>query len=104
MEIVSKPDLRSPEEVNLYIKIKINNEISRYVMEHAKALRADVNVSVRKLEVINWVQDVKLKMLIRLSLCKWRLNMKQIDRQNLEEGNVVDQETRLFDTKNQPGL
>ena len=52
MEIVSKPDLRSPEEVNLYIK-KLRS-IMRYLgtcdgnMQEG-SLRADVNVSVRKL-------------------------------------------------------
>mgnify|MGYP003328635628 FL=1 len=51
MEIVSKPDLRSPEEVNLYIK-KLRS-IMRYLgtcdgnMQEG-SLRADVNVSVRK--------------------------------------------------------
>ena len=51
MEIVSKPDLRSPEEVNAYIK-KLRS-IMRYLgtcdgnMQEG-SLRADVNVSVRK--------------------------------------------------------
>ena len=44
--------------------------------------------------------DVKLKMLIQLNLCKWQLNMRLIDKLNLiEDGQTVDQETRLFDTK-----
>ena len=51
MEIVSKPDLRSPDEVNAYIK-KLRS-IMRYLgtcdgnMQEG-SLRADVNVSVRK--------------------------------------------------------
>ena len=51
MEIVSKPDLSSPEEVSVYIK-KLRS-IMRYLntcdgnMEEG-SLRADVNVSVRK--------------------------------------------------------
>ena len=51
MEIVSKPDLRSPEEVNAYIK-KLRS-IMRYLgtcdgnMQEG-SLRADVNVSVRR--------------------------------------------------------
>ena len=50
MEIVSKPDLRSPDEVNAYIK-KLRS-IMRYIgtcdgnMQEG-SLRADVNVSVR---------------------------------------------------------
>ena len=52
MEIVSKPDLRSPQEVNFYIK-KLRS-IMRYLgtcdgnMQEG-SLRADVNVSVRKI-------------------------------------------------------
>ena len=52
MEIVSKPDLRSPDEVNAYIK-KLRS-IMRYLgtcdgnMQEG-SLRADVNVSVRKM-------------------------------------------------------
>ena len=51
MEIVSKPDLRSPEEVNLYIK-KLRS-IMIYLVTcdgnmQEGSLRADVNVSVRK--------------------------------------------------------
>ena len=51
MEIVSKPDLRSPDEVNFYVK-KLRS-IMRYLgtcdgnMQDG-SLRADVNVSVRK--------------------------------------------------------
>ena len=51
MEIVSKPALRSPDEVNAYIK-KLRS-IMRYLgtcdgnMQEG-SLRADVNVSVRK--------------------------------------------------------
>ena len=51
MEIVSKPDLRSPDEVNAYVK-KLRS-IMRYLgtcdgnMQEG-SLRADVNVSVRK--------------------------------------------------------
>ena len=65
MEIVSKPDLSSPEEVNLYIK-KLRS-IMRYLgtcdgnMQEG-SLRADVNVSVRKKALKILVQDVKLKM------------------------------------------
>ena len=65
MEIVSKPDLTSPDEVNIYIK-KLRS-IMRYLgtcdgnMQEG-SLRADVNVSVKKKDKKTWVQDVKLKM------------------------------------------
>ena len=66
MEIVSKPDLRSPQEVNFYIK-KLRS-IMRYLgtcdgnMQEG-SLRADVNVSVRKKDQKSLEPDVKLKML-----------------------------------------
>ena len=56
MEIVSKPDLRSPEEVSVYVK-KLRT-IMRYLgtcdgnMQEG-SLRADVNVSVRKVGDVN---------------------------------------------------
>ena len=68
MEIVSKPDLRSPDEVNAYIK-KLRS-IMRYLgtcdgnMQEG-SLRADVNVSVRKKGEKELEPDVKLKMLTR---------------------------------------
>ena len=51
MEIVSRPDLRSPDEVNAYVK-KLRS-IMRYLKTcdgnmQEGSLRADVNVSVRK--------------------------------------------------------
>ena len=64
MEIVSKPDLRTPDEVSAYIK-KLRS-IMRYLgtcdgnMQEG-SLRADVNVSVRKRAQINLVHVVKLK-------------------------------------------
>ena len=62
MEIVSKPDLRSPDEVNSYVK-KLRS-IMRYLgtcdgnMQEG-SLRADVNVSVRKKGEKNLGLDVK---------------------------------------------
>ena len=68
MEIVSKPDLRSPDEVNAYIK-KLRS-IMRYLgtcdgnMQEG-SLRADVNGSVRIKAQKRVVLDVKVKMLIQ---------------------------------------
>ena len=103
MEIVSKPDLSSPEEVNIYIK-KIRS-IMRYLgtcdgnMQEG-SLRADVNVSVKKkgekklgtrCEIKN-VNSIKFMQMAIISEAN-----RQIDL--LEEGKTIDQETRLFDTK-----
>ncbi len=88
MEIVSKPDLRSLDEVNAYIK-KLRS-IMRYLgtcdgnMQEG-SLRADVNVSVRK----NSIKFMQMAI-------DYEAN-RQVD--ILEEGGSIDQETRLFDTK-----
>ncbi len=103
MEIVSKPDLRSPEEVNAYVK-KLRT-IMRYLgtcdgnMQEG-SLRADVNVSVRKegdlklgtrCEIKN-VNSIKFMQMAIISEAKRQVEL-------LESGKFVDQETRLFDTK-----
>ena len=103
MEIVSKPDLTSPEEVNAYIK-KLRS-IMRYLgtcdgnMQEG-SLRADVNVSVRtkgskdlgtRCEIKN-VNSIKFMQMA----IEYEAN-RQVDL--IEEGKTIDQETRLFDTK-----
>jgi aspartyl-tRNA(Asn)/glutamyl-tRNA(Gln) amidotransferase subunit B len=101
MEIVSEPDIRSPEEAGAYLtKLR---QILRYLgtcdgnMEEG-SLRADVNVSVRKpgeayrtrCEVKN-VNSIRFVMQAveaeaRRQIAVW------------EEGGEVQQETRLFDS------
>jgi len=103
MEIVSKPDLSTPDEVNVYIK-KLRS-IMRYLgtcdgnMQEG-SLRADVNVSVKKkgdeklgtrCEIKN-VNSIKFMQMAIVHEAN-----RQVDL--LEGGKIVDQETRLFDTK-----
>ena len=103
MEIVSKPDLRSPEEVNLYIK-KLRS-IMRYLgtcdgnMQEG-SLRADVNVSVRKVGTDKLGTRCEIKNVNSIKFMQMAIEY-EANRQAelLEEGNAVDQETRLFDTK-----
>ena len=103
MEIVSKPDLRSPEEVNLYIK-KLRS-IMKYLgtcdgnMQEG-SLRADVNVSVRlkgdkELGTRCEIKNVNSIKFMQMAI-DYEAN-RQVD--ILEEGGKIDQETRLFDTK-----
>ncbi|MEQ8443379.1 MAG: Asp-tRNA(Asn)/Glu-tRNA(Gln) amidotransferase subunit GatB [Alphaproteobacteria bacterium] len=100
MEIVSKPDIRSPEEASAYVgKLR---SILRYIgacdgnMQEG-SLRADINVSVRKpgdplgtraevknvnsLRFIRQAAEVEAKRQVRI----------------LESGGEIVQETRLFD-------
>ena len=103
MEIVSKPDLRSPEEVNLYIK-KLRS-IMRYLgtcdgnMQEG-ALRADVNVSVRKVGSEEFGTRCEIKNVNSIKFMQMAIEYEANRQVELiEEGGSVDQETRLFDTK-----
>ncbi len=104
MEIVSKPDLRSPDEVNAYVK-KLRS-IMRYLgtcdgnMQEG-SLRADVNVSVRKKGSKEFGTRCEIKNVNSIKFMQMAIEYeanRQIDL--IEEGKSIDQETRLFDTKN----
>jgi aspartyl-tRNA(Asn)/glutamyl-tRNA(Gln) amidotransferase subunit B len=101
MEIVSEPDIRSPEEAGAYLtKLR---QILRYLgtcdgnMEEG-SLRADVNVSVRRpgegyrtrCEVKN-VNSIRFVMQAVEAEARRQVGV-------WEEGGTVEQETRLFDT------
>ena len=103
MEIVSKPDLRSPDEVNVYIK-KLRS-IMRYLgtcdgnMQEG-SLRADVNVSVRIKGTDKLGTRCEIKNVNSIKFMQMAINYeanRQVDL--IEEGKSIDQETRLFDTK-----
>ena len=100
MEIVSEPDIRSPEEAGAYVR-KLRS-ILRYLgtcdgnMEEG-SLRADVNVSVRKAgEAYRTRCEVK-------NVNSVRFVMQAVEVEALrqiavwEGGGEVQQETRLFD-------
>ena len=100
MEIVSEPDMRSPEEAAAYVK-KLRS-IVRYLgtcdgnMEEG-SMRADVNVSVRRpgdgygtrceMKNINSIRFMQQAIIYEAN--------RQVD--ILEAGGTVDQETRLYD-------
>tara|TARA_A100001011_G_scaffold156448_1_gene164937 strand:+ start:5297 stop:6763 length:1467 start_codon:yes stop_codon:yes gene_type:complete len=105
MEIVSKPDLRSPSQVGVYIK-KLRS-IMRYLntcdgnMEQG-SLRADVNVSVRKKGSKEFGTRCEIKNVNSIKFMQQAIEYearRQID--VIEDGKSIDQETRLFDTKKQ---
>ena len=103
MEIVSKPDLRSPYEVNAYIK-KLRT-IMRYLgtcdgnMQEG-SLRADVNVSVRKVGDKNFGTRCEIKNVNSIKFMQMAIEYEAHRQVKLlEDGKEIDQETRLFDTK-----
>ncbi|MDC3175265.1 Asp-tRNA(Asn)/Glu-tRNA(Gln) amidotransferase subunit GatB [Candidatus Pelagibacter sp.] len=103
MEIVSKPDLRSPDEVNVYVK-KLRS-IMRYLgtcdgnMQEG-SLRADVNVSVRRKGTKEFGTRCEIKNVNSIKFMQMAIEYeanRQVDL--IEDGQSIDQETRLFDTK-----
>src|SRR5215472_13713994 len=100
MEIVSEPDIRSPEEAGAYLR-KLRTILS-YLgtcdgnMEEG-SMRADVNVSVRKHgEPYRTRCEVKNVNSVRFVMQAIEAEAKrQVD--VWESGGAVEQETRLFD-------
>jgi aspartyl-tRNA(Asn)/glutamyl-tRNA(Gln) amidotransferase subunit B len=100
MEIVSKPDMRSPEEAGAYVR-KLRS-ILRYVgscdgnMEQG-SMRADVNVSVRRPgEPFGTRCEIKNVNSVRFVMAAIEYEAsRQVD--ILESGGSIVQETRLFD-------
>ncbi|MGD9538149.1 MAG: Asp-tRNA(Asn)/Glu-tRNA(Gln) amidotransferase subunit GatB [Alphaproteobacteria bacterium] len=101
MEIVSEPDLRSPEEAGAYVR-KLRS-LLRYIdtcdgnMEEG-SMRCDVNVSVRRPgETFGTRCEIKNVNSVRFVM---RAIEYEAARQVaiIEAGGTVDQETRLFDS------
>jgi aspartyl-tRNA(Asn)/glutamyl-tRNA(Gln) amidotransferase subunit B len=100
MEIVSKPDMRSPEEAGAYVRTL--RQLLRYVgscdgnMEQG-SMRADVNVSVRKPgDAFGTRTETKNVNSVRFIQAVVEYEAKrQVD--VIEGGGTVVQETRLFD-------
>ena len=100
MEIVSRPDMRSPEEAGAYVR-KLRS-ILRYVgscdgnMEQG-SMRADVNVSVRRPGAeFGTRTETKNVNSVRFIMATIDYEARrQVD--VLEEGGTIVQETRLFD-------
>jgi aspartyl-tRNA(Asn)/glutamyl-tRNA(Gln) amidotransferase subunit B len=101
MEIVSRPDIRGPEEAAEYVR-KLR-QIMRYLgtcdgnMQEG-SLRADVNVSVRRKGSTELGTRCEIK-----NMNSMRFIMQAIEHEArrqiaiLEDGGTIDQETRLYD-------
>ena len=102
MEIVSKPDIRSPDEAASYFKTL--RALVRYLgtcdgnMDEG-SMRADVNVSVRRpgdpLGTRCEIKNVNSTRYVALAVEYEARRQIEI----LEDGGRIDQETRLFDVK-----
>ena len=101
MEIVSEPDLRSSEEVGIYIaklrSILMYLDVCDGNMQEG-SLRADVNISVRKKDE-EFGTRCEIKNMNSIKFIKQAIDYeskRQI--QILEDGGKIDQNTLLFDT------
>ncbi len=104
MEIVSKPDIRSPEEAGDYLR-KLRS-IVRYLgtcdgnMDEG-SMRCDINVSVRKVGEEGYRHRVEIKNVNSVKFVMQAIDLevhRQIDL--YERGLDFPQETRLFDPEN----
>ncbi len=101
MEIVSEPDLRSPEDAFQYLttlkEILIAGDISDCDMEKGQ-LRCDANVSVRPVGQTQLGEKVELKNMNTISGVRRALGYEE-QRQiaALERGGKITQETRRWD-------
>ncbi|MFZ3064594.1 MAG: Asp-tRNA(Asn)/Glu-tRNA(Gln) amidotransferase subunit GatB [Nitrospirota bacterium] len=102
MEIVSEPDMRTPEEAVAYLK-KLR-DILRYLdvcdgnMEEG-SFRCDANVSIRPVGQKEFGTKAELKNMNSFKFVQKALEY-EIERQTemLEDGKKIVQETRLWDT------
>jgi len=101
MEIVSEPDLRSPEEAFEYLtrlkEILISGGVSNCDMEKGQ-LRCDANVSVRPVGQKEFGDKVEIKNLNTISGVR-RALAYEVTRQTttLDQGGRMSQETRRWD-------
>ena len=101
MEIVTQPEINSPEEAFAFLtslkQILIYGGVSDADMEKGQ-LRCDVNVSVRPSGTEKWGAKIELKNLNSISGVRRALAF-EIDRQiaALEAGSTLEQETRRWD-------
>ena len=100
MEIVSKPDMRAPEDAGAYVKTlrALVRRLGTCDGDMEKGnLRADVNVSVRKpgapLGTRCEIKNVNSMRFIQQAIVYEARRQVEI----LEDGGSIDQETRLFD-------
>lgn len=105
IEIVSEPDIRSPEEARLYLEaiksIMQYCDISDCRMEEG-SLRCDANISLRLVGTTEFGQKAEVKNMNSFRNVQRALE-SEVTRQTqvLENGGRVSQETRRFDEANQ---
>lgn len=100
IEIVSEPDLRSPEEARAYLEklraIMLYTEVSDVRMEEG-SLRCDANISLRPVGEKELGTKVELKNLNSFSALERALAYEVLRQTDLlDEGEKIEQETRRW--------
>lgn len=103
LEIVSEPDIRSPEEAATYLKAL--RQIIRYLgigdgnMEEG-SLRCDANVSLRPKGSMKFGTRTEIKNINSFKFVEQAMHYEATRQLKiLKEGGTIIQETRLFDSK-----
>ncbi len=103
LEIVSEPDIRSPEEAYEYLvilkQIVKYLEVSDCNMEEG-SLRCDANISIREKGATELGSKVEVKNLNSFKAVRDALAFEQQrQEEEIEDGRKIPQETRLWDEK-----
>ncbi|MEK4487258.1 Asp-tRNA(Asn)/Glu-tRNA(Gln) amidotransferase subunit GatB [Psychrobacillus sp. FSL H8-0484] len=103
VEIVSEPDIRTPEEAYAYLeKVKAiiqYTDVSDCKMEEG-SLRCDANISIRPYGQEEFGTKTELKNLNSFNYVRRGLEHEEIRQaQVLSSGGVIEQETRRYDEK-----
>ncbi|MDF2605854.1 MAG: aspartyl/glutamyl-tRNA amidotransferase subunit [Bacillales bacterium] len=101
IEIVSEPDIRTPEEAYLYLEklkaIILYTGVSDCKMEEG-SLRCDANISLRPVGQEEFGTKTELKNLNSFAFVRAGLEHEEIrQEQILQAGGVIEQETRRYD-------
>ncbi|KUP09250.1 glutamyl-tRNA amidotransferase [Bacillus coahuilensis m2-6] len=101
IEIVSEPDIRTPEEAYAYLE-KLKSIIQYTGVSDCKmeegSLRCDANISLRPYGQEKFGTKTELKNLNSFNFVKKGLEHEQVRQEKvLLSGGVIDQETRRFD-------
>ncbi|MBU0683459.1 MAG: Asp-tRNA(Asn)/Glu-tRNA(Gln) amidotransferase subunit GatB [Candidatus Omnitrophica bacterium] len=101
LEIVSEPDIRTPDEAYKYLTVLKQIieylEISDCNMEEG-SLRCDANVSIRKKGAAELGSKVEIKNLNSFKAVRDALFFEEVRQEEiLEDGGGISQETRLWD-------
>ena len=103
MEIVSEPDIRTPEEAYAYLeKVKAiiqYTDVSDCKMEEG-SLRCDANISIRPYGQEEFGTKTELKNLNSFNFVRRGLEYEEIRQADvLSSGGIIEQETRRYDEK-----